>query len=117
MKFELWHQEDHIKPVVEYRMKVHVFGNVPSTAVTIYRMRRAIEDGGQKHGAETLNFVKRQFYVDDDLLSLPSEAEVINLLQRTEASLAESNLRLYKSAYTSDCFTWTVKLSHQRIVF
>lgn len=29
IKFELWHQEDLSKPVVEHWMKVHVFGNVP----------------------------------------------------------------------------------------
>lgn len=56
--------------------------------------------------------------MDDSLLSLPYQAEVIDLLQRTHASLAESNLRLHKSAYASDCLTRTVKqLSHQRIVY
>lgn len=107
IKFELWHQEDLSKPVVEHWMKVHVFGNVPSPAVTIYGLWRAIEDGAQKHGADTVKFGKRHFYVDDGLLSLPYEAEVIDLLQRTQASLAESNLRLHKSAYTSDCLTRT----------
>lgn len=98
----LWHQDNDLsKPVVEYRMKVHVFGNAPSPAVAIYGLRRAIDDGAQKHGADTVKFVKRHFYVDDGLLSLPSEAEAIDLLQRTQASLAESNLRLHK--FVSNC--------------
>lgn len=68
-------------------MKVHVFGSAPSPAVAIYGLRRAIEEGAQKYGAETVKFVKRHFYVDDGLVSLPSEAEAIDLLQRTQASL------------------------------
>lgn len=82
-------------------MKVHVFGNAPSPAVAIYGLRRAIDDSAQKHGADTVKFVKRHFYVDDGLLSLPSEAEAIDLLQHTQASLAESNLRLHK--FVSNC--------------
>lgn len=39
--------------------------------------------------------------MDDGLVSLPSEAEAINLLQRTQASIAESNLRLHK--FVSNC--------------
>ncbi len=93
----LWHKDNDInKEIIEYRMKVHVFGNRPSPAVAIYGLRRAIKEGAQKHGADTVKFVERHFYVDDGLVSVPSEAEAIDLLQRTQASLAESNLRLHK---------------------
>ncbi len=73
-------------------MKVHVFGNRPSPAVAIYGLRRAIREGAQEH---------EHFYVDDGLVSVPSEAEAIDLLQRTQASLAESNLCLHKFASNS----------------
>lgn len=43
-----------------------------------------------------MKFVERHFYVDDGLVSLPSEAEAINLLRRIQASLTESNIRLHK---------------------
>lgn len=36
--------------------------------------------------------------MDDGLISLPTEAETIDLPQRTQASLAESNLKLHKIA-------------------
>ena len=40
----LWHQDNDVTmKVIEYRMKVHVFGNSPSPAVAIYGMRRAIK--------------------------------------------------------------------------
>ncbi len=93
----LWHEDNDLsKPVVDYRMRVHVFGNSPSPAVAIYGLRRAIAEGAQTYGTDTVKFVERHFYVDDGLVSLPSEAEAIDLLQRTQASLAESNLRLHK---------------------
>lgn len=100
----LWYRDnDTTKAVIEYRMRVHVFGNSPSPAVAIYGLRRAIREGAQKHGADTVQFVERHFYVDDGLLSVPTDAEAIDLLKRTQASLAESNLRLHK--FTSNSQT------------
>lgn len=82
-------------------MKVHVFGNAPSPAVAIYGLRRAITESVQEYGKDTVKFVERHFYVDDGLISMSSEAEAINLLQQTQASLAKSNLRLHK--FVSNC--------------
>lgn len=64
--------------------------------MAIYGLRRAIREGAQEHGEDTVKFVERHFYVDDGLVSVPFEAKAIDLLQRTQASLAESNLRLHK---------------------
>lgn len=95
----LWHKDNDVnKEIVDYRMKVHVFGNGPSPSVAIYGLRRAIREGVQEYGADTVRFVERHFYVDDGLISVPSEAEAIDLLQRTQASLAKSNIRLHKFA-------------------
>ncbi|KAL1280079.1 hypothetical protein QQF64_014679 [Cirrhinus molitorella] len=98
----LWHKDNDVnKEIIEYRMKVHVFGNWPSPAVAIYGLRRAIREGAQEHVADTVKFVERHFYVDDGLVSVPSEDEAIDLPQRTQVSLAESNLRLHKFASNS----------------
>ncbi|KAM7373874.1 hypothetical protein PAMP_006564 [Pampus punctatissimus] len=102
----LWHEDNDVsKAVVDYRIRVHVFGNSPSPAVAIYSLRRAIAEGAQKYGADTVKFVERHFYVDDGLVSLPCEAEAIDLLRRTQASLAESNLRLHKFVSNSPAVT------------
>ncbi|KAI7804924.1 hypothetical protein IRJ41_023810 [Triplophysa rosa] len=75
----LWYKDnDTTKEIVDYRMKVHVFGNSPSPAVAIYGLRRAIREGAQEHGTDTVDFV-----------------------YRTQTSLAESNLRLHKFASNS----------------
>ncbi|KAJ8364972.1 hypothetical protein SKAU_G00138030 [Synaphobranchus kaupii] len=98
----LWYRDnDMSQDITEYRMRVHVFGNSPSPAVSIYGLRCAAKEGEHKHGADTRQFVERHFYVDDGLISLPSEAEAISLLKRTRASLAQSNLRLHKFASNS----------------
>ncbi|XP_068506561.1 uncharacterized protein [Syngnathus scovelli] len=98
----LWHKDNDLsEEVQEYRMRVHVFGNSPSPAVAIYGLRRAAKKGEARYGTDTTQFVHRHFYVDDGLVSLPTESAAIDLLKPTCASLAESNLKLHKIASNS----------------
>lgn len=98
----LWHEDNDLsKEIQEYRMRVHVFGNSPSPAVAIYGLRQAAQRGEPKYGADTKQFVERHFYVDDGLVSLPTESAAIDLMKRICASLAESNLKLHKIASNS----------------
>lgn len=60
-------------------MKVQVFSNRPSPAIAIYGPQKAIREGAQEQGADTVKF--RYFYVDDGLVSVPSEAKAVDLLQ------------------------------------
>ena len=95
----LWHKDnDPHKEVVDYRMRVHVFGNSPSPAVAIYGLRRAAQEGEKEFGSDVRHFVERNFYMDDALQSVSTEEEAINLLKRTQDMLATSNLRLHKVA-------------------
>ncbi|XP_069610796.1 uncharacterized protein [Ranitomeya imitator] len=94
----LWHRDnDTSKEVIEYRMRVHVFGNSPSPAVATYGLRRTASEGG----ADAQRFVERDFYVDDALKSLPTEGEAIDLLKRTQSMLSKACLRLHKIASNS----------------
>lgn len=98
----LWHEDNDLsKGIQEFRMRVHVFGNSPSPAVAIYGLRQAAQRGEPKYGADTKQFVERHFYVDDGLVSLPTESAAIDLMKRICASLAESNLKLHKIASNS----------------
>lgn len=80
---------------------MHVFGNSPSPAVAIYSLRRAIRQGAQVHEADTVYFVERNFYADDSLHSVRTDAEAIDLLRKMQTSLAESNLWLHLFASKS----------------
>ena len=98
----VWHRDnDPDNEIVDYWMTVHVFGNSPSPAVATYGLRKAAEQGETEHGTDSKEFVFRNFYVDDGLISVSKEDEAIDLLQRTKSLLAESNLRLRKIASNS----------------
>jgi limonene-1,2-epoxide hydrolase len=77
-------------------MKVHVFGNSPSPAVAIYCMKRAALQGEKEHGSEPKQYVVSNFYVDDGLTSVATTEEAITILRKTQAMLAECNMKLHK---------------------
>lgn len=82
----LWYRDNMSKDIINCRMRVHVFGNSPSPSVAIYGRRRSIHQGAHKHGEDTVQSVERHFYVDDGLISVPTDAEAFSLLQRTQTS-------------------------------
>ncbi|XP_056014959.1 uncharacterized protein LOC130052854 [Ostrea edulis] len=90
----LWHEDnDNSKPLIDYHMNVHVFGNSPSPAVATYGLRKTVEK------AETVvqDFIYRNFYVDDGLISCRTFEEAVDLLVRTQRTLHDNGkLRLHK---------------------
>ena len=93
----LWFKDHQLDgDIVEYRMKVHVFGNCPSPAVAIYGMKRTAVEGEEEYGADARLFIERHFYVDDGLKSFSSATEAIDVLKSAQHMLAQSNLRLHK---------------------
>ncbi|XP_061908561.1 uncharacterized protein LOC133653372 isoform X2 [Entelurus aequoreus] len=95
----LWFRDNDIsKDIVEYRMRVHVFGNSPSPAVAIYGLHQSVLRNQPDCDPDVKQFVTHDFYVDDGLKSLPTVEMAVSLLQRTRDTLANSNLRLHKIA-------------------
>ena len=81
-----WYEENNPhNRLVEYRMRVHVFGNCASPAVATYCLRKAVE----KADEDVQNVVNQNFYVDDALTSQPSACQATDLLKRTQAALKE----------------------------
>ncbi|XP_050024404.1 uncharacterized protein [Dermacentor andersoni] len=100
----LWFRNNNIyTDVVEYRMKVHVFGNSPSPAVATYGLRRTAREGEKEFGSDVRQFIETDFYVDDGLKSLYNDKDAISLIRRTQQMLAASNLKLHNIA--SNCPT------------
>lgn len=98
----LWYKDNNlVNNITEFRMKVHIFGNSPSPSVAIYGLRRAAQEHQDEYGADSKEFVMRNFYVDDGLTSVSTEEEAIDLLRRTQKMLAASNLKLHKIASNS----------------
>ena len=93
----LWFKDnDPSKRIIDNKMTVHLFGNRPSPAIATFGLRKTADDGEEKYGKETRDFVHRNFYVDDGLTSRPTENEAITLIRKAQAMLATANLRLHK---------------------
>ncbi|XP_060074446.1 uncharacterized protein LOC132554162 [Ylistrum balloti] len=85
--------------LVEYNMCVHVFGNSPSPAIATYGLRKSAADQESTFGSDMKDFMEKNFYVDDGLVSFADSTQAIDLLQRTrEALRLGGKLRLHKIA-------------------
>ena len=93
----LWYEDNNPDGrIIEFRMKVHLFGNTSSPAVATYGLRKTAQVEEAKFGADAKEFVENDFYIDDGLKSTPTTEEAIDLLKRTQAMLATANLQLHK---------------------
>ncbi|XP_065928535.1 uncharacterized protein [Magallana gigas] len=92
LRFFWYKNNDSDEELIEYQMKVHVFGNTPSPAVAAYGLRKTVEN----EDSDVRNYVMKNFYVDDGLISLPSSAKAIRLLKKTQIVLNNARIRLHK---------------------
>ncbi|KAL5020965.1 hypothetical protein ScPMuIL_000120, partial [Solemya velum] len=100
----LWYEDnDFEKGLVDYRMRVHVFGNSPSPAVATYGLHKTAEEAEPIYGSDVTELVKRNFYVDDALTSQHTSNQAVKLLSKTQSALRDfGNLRLHKIASNSE---------------
>lgn len=98
-----WHKDNDLEEdLIEYRMRVHVFGNSPSPSVATLGLRRTVQAAEHKYGSHVSEFVNKDFYVDDGLTSYPTTEDAIKVVKDTQSALKEfGNLRLHKFASNS----------------
>ncbi|XP_078371358.1 uncharacterized protein LOC144655010 [Oculina patagonica] len=96
LRFLWWEDNDLDKPPVEFRMKVHLFGAVSSPGCANFALKRTAEDFEETFGSEAAEFVRKDFYVDDGLKSVPSTSQAISLIQNTKNLCAEGGFNLHK---------------------
>lgn len=94
----LWYRDNNFeKGLIEYHMRVHVFGNKPSPSIANYALHKTAGVASSSYGEDVRDFVQRNFYVDDGLTSLPTKEEAIDLLTRTmDALMTLGKIRLHK---------------------
>lgn len=98
LRFFWYKGNDMNNSLVKYQMKVHVLGNTTSQAIATYALRKTVEASDKN----LKNFVVRNFYVDDGLLSTQTVQEAVDIIKRTQRDLADKgNLKLYKIASNS----------------
>ena len=96
LRFLWWLDGDPSREVVEYGMKVHLFGASSSPGCANFGLRRAADDGEEEFGADAAAFIRKNFYVDDGLKSVPTVPEAIELIKASQAICDKAGLRLHK---------------------
>ncbi|KAK3749645.1 hypothetical protein QZH41_014860, partial [Actinostola sp. cb2023] len=96
LRFLWWEDGDQDKDVVEYRMKVHLFGAASFPGCANFGLKRAADDGEEEFGTQAAAFIRDDFYVDDGLKSTPTVSEAINLIESSKAICAKAGMRLHK---------------------
>jgi len=77
-------------------MTVHLFNTVSSSSCANFALRKTAEDNFQRFDFEVINTVRRNFYVDDCLKSVPSERETICLTADLRRLLEREGFNLTK---------------------
>lgn len=78
----LWYKDnDFEKEIIEYIMRVRVFGNSFSLVVVILGFRKIVEIVEIKYGDYVIKFVRDNFYVDDGLIFCFIFEEVIYIFK------------------------------------
>ena len=96
LRFLWWEDGDPNKPVVEYRMKVHLFGASSSPGCANFGLKKAADDGEEEYGNDAASFIRRDFYVDDGLKSVPTAQKAVDLIKSSQKICAKAGLKLHK---------------------
>ena len=83
-------------------MTVHLFGATSSPGCANYGLRQLATDYEIEFGSSVANFIRRNFYVDDGLVSMTNAQNVSALVLVTVKLCEKDGLRLHKFASNSD---------------
>ena len=82
MRF-LWYKDgDVYNEIIEYRMAVLPFGATPSASIANFILKKTADDFEEVYGTSAADFVRRDFYVDNGMKSVPSTAEALQLIEQ-----------------------------------
>ena len=96
LRFLWWPDGDFSQPAEEFQMMVHLFGGTSSPSCASFALRRTAEDNERNYDGETIQTIRRNFYVDDCLKSVRSESEAVRLADQLRQCLAKGGFRLTK---------------------
>ena len=77
-------------------MTVHLFGAVSSPACANFALKRTADDNERDLGVEPANFLRKDFYVDDGLKSVPTIAEAVSLICLIKEMCRRGGFNLHK---------------------
>ena len=98
LRFFWWKDNDPTNPIVEYRSRVHNFGNSSSPAIACFGLIHTTKDDYAKQYPLACKFIKENSYVDDLLGGADSIEEAVQLLKNSRDILGRYSLKLHKIA-------------------
>ena len=96
LRFLWWPENDFKSPPDVYRMTTHLFGGVWSPSCANFALRKVAEENTANFDEETINTVHHNFYVDDCLKSLSTNANAIKLIHQLRRLLSLRGFHLTK---------------------
>ena len=77
-------------------MTVHLFGAASSPGCCNFALKTTADDNEETFGPEPAEFLRRDFYVDDGLKSVPSVEEAVALIRSTKKMCLRGGFNLHK---------------------
>ena len=96
LRFLWWEDGDLDKEPTRYRMTVHLFGAGSSPGCCNFALKKTADDNEQEFGFEPAEFLRKDFYVDDGLKSVPSTSEAKELICKTKEMCRREGFNLHK---------------------
>jgi hypothetical protein len=96
LRFLWWTDGDLTQPPQDYVMTRHVFGLRSSPSCAAFALQETARQHKLKYPARIGEYVRRNFYVDDLLLSVPTEAEAVQAIEGLHGLLARGGFQLVK---------------------
>ena len=96
LRFLWWPERNLALPPEEYQMTVHLFGAASSPSCANFALKQVAEDHKTEFDLETIQTVKRNFYVDDCLKSADTNEGAIRLASQLRNLLAKAGFKLTK---------------------
>ena len=100
LRFLWWEDGDTSKDPLEFRMTVHLLGATSSPGCATYALKASADDNEKELGSASANFIRRGFYVDDGLKSVPSVEEAVTLIKVTKEMCKRGGFTLHKLSQT-----------------
>ena len=96
LRFLWWPNGDTTEQPRCYCMQVHLFGATSSPSCAAYALKRTADDNASLFEDEVVSTVKRNFYVDDCLKSVPTEDDAAKLALDLQSLMKMGGFRLTK---------------------
>lgn len=77
-------------------MTVHLFGATSSPSSANFALKQTADDFEGEFGAEAANFIRKDFYVDDGVKSVPKANLAVNLVTNVKAMCHQGGFNLHK---------------------